>query len=262
MNTMHSFVRRNPILVFALLAYLFSWWPAPFMGGRILSWGLIFSAWIILAITEGKPGIRNWMQFITHWRAAWYWYLVGPGTIFFYTASAYVINILLGATVIHLPHFPDLTTLLTLLLVGGQWEELGWSGYALPALQERFTRHSNGALLAALVVGSMRMIWHLPLVLSGNIAWFDMVFLSFAIQLIFAWLFNRTGGSIPIIMLAHFVSNLNGSTYSGVFAGLEWTNYYVLFIAIALFTAFGIVWKSRRKLGQKKLGSHPAAANQ
>lgn len=262
MNAILSFARRNPILVFALLAYLFSWWPAPFLGGVILSWGLIPAAWIVLKITEGKPGIRDWKQRIMHWRVAWYWYLIGPGIIVLYVTSAFAINIMLGAVVIHFPQVPDLITCLTLLLVGGQWEELGWSGYALPTLQKRFASHSNGPLLAALTVGSIRMIWHLPLVLSGHIAWFDMVFLSFAIQLIFAWLFNRTGGSVPVIMLTHYVSNLSGSAFSGVFVGRQWTNYYVMFIALALLIALGIVWKSGLQLGQRETQGQSALANQ
>ena len=257
MKTTLTFIRRNPILTFALQAYLFSWWPAPFIGGSILSWGLIFSAWIVLTITEGKPGISRWKERITHWRVAWYWYLVGPGIIVFYTASAFAINLLLGAAVIHFPQFPDWRTCLTLLLVGGQWEELGWTGYALPTLQKRFASRPHGALMAALGVGSIRMIWHLPLVLSGHIAWFDMVFLSFAAQLIFAWLFNRSGGSVPVVMLAHYVSNLAGSAYAGVFVGQERMNYYGMFIALALLIAIGIVWKSGLKLGREKCNASP-----
>jgi uncharacterized protein len=258
MKTILSFVRRNAILPFALLTYLFSWWTAPFKDGHILTWGVILSAVIVLAVTEGRAGISNWKRRITHWRVEWCWYLFGPGIIVFYLSTAFILNILLGATVTHLPQLPDGRTILTLLLIGGQWEELGWSGYALPTLQRRFANQPNGAFLAALSVALIRAIWHLPLVLSGNIAWFDLVFLSLAFQLIIAWLFNRTGGSVPVVMVFHFTSNLFGSADTSVFAGQQWTDFYALFVALALLIALGILWKSGLKLGQENMQDRSA----
>jgi uncharacterized protein len=262
MNTILAFVRRNPILTFACLAYLFSWWVAPFMGGSILSWGLILSAGIVVTITEGRPGLTNWAKGMTHWQVAGYWYVIGPAIIAFYTTSAWALSLRLGATPIHLPQFPDLGTVLTLFLFGGQWEELGWTAYALPALQKRFADRSHGALLAALTVALIRAIWHLPLVLSGHVAWFDMVFLSIAFQLIIAWLFNRTGGSVLVVMVMHFTSNLFGSAGSASFAGQEYMGYYALFVAIALLIALGILWGSGLKLGLGETSGKRAAARE
>jgi uncharacterized protein len=248
MNPLFSWIRRHQMVTFTFLTYLLSWWTAPFIGGSILPWGLALSAWIVLAITEGRPGIRNWKQRISNWRVPGYWYLVGPSIIAFYQSSAFALNILLGATLTQYPHFPDLKTFLTLLLVGGQWEEIGWSGFALPTLQKRFANRPHGALLAALSVGGIRAIWHLPLVLSGHIPWFDMVFLSLAFQLIIAWLFNLTG-SVPVVMVFHFISNQFGSSFSRLFTGEQWTNFYVLFVMLALLIAVLILWRSGFKLG-------------
>ena len=248
MNTLFSYIRRHPMVIFAFLAYLLSWWTAPLIGGSILSWGPALSAWIVIAFTEGQSGISDWRRRITNWRVAGYWYLVGPGIIAFYQSSAFALNILLGATVSQFPHLPDLKTFLILTLVGGQWEEVGWTAYALPALQKLYVNRSNGALLAALTVGLIRTVWHLPLVLSGKIAWFDMVFLSIAFQLIVAWLFTQTS-SVLVVMVFHFTSNLFGSAFSGLFAGGQWTDFYVMFVALALIIAIMILWRSGFKLG-------------
>lgn len=248
MNALFSLIRRQPLVSFAILAYLLSWWTAPLIGGSILPWGPALSAWIVLSITEGRSGISNWRRRITNWRVAGYWYLIGPSIIAFYQSSAFALNILLGATVTQFPHFPDLKTFLTILLVGGQWEEIGWSGFALPTLQKRFGNRPYGALLAALTLSVIRATWHLPLVLSGHIPWFDMIFLSVAFQVIVAWLFNQTG-SVPVVMVFHFISNLFGSAFSGLFTSGQWTDFYVLFVTLALIMALLILWRSGFKLG-------------
>jgi len=48
-------------------------------------------------------------------------------------------------------------------LPGGMWEEPGWSGFALPRLQERYTGRRLGLLEASLMLGALRAAWHIPL---------------------------------------------------------------------------------------------------
>jgi hypothetical protein len=250
-NTILSFIKRHPVVTFATLAYLLSWWSAPFTNGQIMPQGPAVAAVIVLAFTSGRSGLRNLWHRITHWRVAWYWYVIGPGIIASYIAGAYALNLLMGASVINTPHLPTMGTFIELLLLGGWLEEPGWSGYALPKLQERFANRSNGALLATLGVGVIRAIWHLPLFIYGHIPWFDVVVSEIAIQLIITWLFNRSGGSVLIVMLFHLASNISGAVInSSVFTGIEWTNYFALFIALQSLIALGILWRSGLKLGQ------------
>ena len=44
----------------------------------------------------------------------------------------------------------------------------GWTGYALPTLQERL---ASRPLAASLILGALRSVWHLPLVISGAVPW-------------------------------------------------------------------------------------------
>jgi hypothetical protein len=251
MNTIYSFIKNHSIATFFVITYLLSWWSVPFADGRIIPYGPALAALIVLAITTGRQGLGDWWRRITRWRVAWYWYLIGPGIIASYQSLAFALNLLLGANLASYPQPPSMGTLITLLLLGGHLEEPGWSGYALPKLQERFAGHSNGALIATLVTGIFRAFWHLPLFIYGHIPWFDFLIFSFAFQIIISWLFNRSSGSVLVVMCFHLTSNIFGAVFnSSMFTGTEWTNYRALFMALACVIAMIILWKSSLRLGQ------------
>lgn len=249
MNKYLAFFSKYEVPLFLLLTYLLSWWSAPFTGGSIIPHGPALAALIVLGLAVGKHGVRKWWRRVTHWRVSFVWYLAGPAIILGYHAIGFMINLLLGAQVVSPPQL-SLGTLLMLLFVGGLWEEPGWSGYLLPKMKERFAHLPNGLLIAAFVTGVFRSIWHLPLFMYGHIAWFDIFIFSFALQLLIAWVFYRSGGSVPAVMLLHFVSNLMGSFTYPIFAGREHTMYTALFMSVATLFALVLIWKSQFKMNQ------------
>jgi len=132
-----------------------------------------------------------------------------------------------------------------LLVFGGEWEELGWSGYALPALQRRFANVAKGALLATLVLGVLRGVWHLPLVIVGAIPWYDAALMTpFVFQPIISWLYNRSRGSVPVVFVFHYASNLFSVFVSPVFTGPEKVQNTLLFYAFGFLAALWIAWRS------------------
>ncbi|WP_214108127.1 CPBP family intramembrane glutamic endopeptidase [Acrocarpospora catenulata] len=150
------------------------------------------------------------------------------------------------------PRFPVLGTLVAFLafFVAGLGEELGWSGYAIDPMQNRW-----GALPASVLLGLVWALWHLlPLVQAGRsagwIAWW--VVGSVGMRVIFTWIYNNTGKSVFAAALAHGLSNLawigpfldfgpDGYPYEGVrIAGL-----LIAFAAIAV----TVVWGSRTLSG-------------
>jgi len=157
-----------------------------------------------------------------------------------------------GAIVVQAPHWLAFGTFVQLLLFGGQWEELGWTGYALPKLQERFANHRNGALFAALTLGIFRAIWHLPLFLAGKMYWFDIFVFSFGFQIIIAWLYQRSGKSVPAVMLFHFMSNVLGGVTSSAFVGADRLMFYALFMSLAVLFAVMLVVFSQYKMQREK----------
>lgn len=55
-----------------------------------------------------------------------------------------------------------------------------------------------------------------------------------ALQFLVTWLFNRTRGSVLIVMLAHLTSNVvGGGLMVPLFGGADFTRFYILFIAVA-----------------------------
>lgn len=246
MNRSQQFFSKYELPLFLLLTYALSWWSVPFAEGRIIPHGPALAALSVLALTVGKQGVGTWWRRVTHWRIPFVWYLAGPAVILGYHALGFLLNVFLGAQMVSLPQL-SMGTFLMLLLLGGLWEEPGWSGYLLPKMKERFGSLPNGLLVAALVTGVFRSIWHLPLFLYGHIPWFDVFIFSFAFQLLIAWVFYRSGGSVPAVMLLHFVSNLMGSFTYSMFAGAEHMAYNALFMSAATLFSLALVLKSQFK---------------
>ena len=245
MSKYQSFFTKYELLLFLMLTYLLSWWTVPLMNGQLFPYGPAFAAVIVLGITAGRQGLGELWRRVTQWRIPFVWFIAGPAILVGYQAVGFVVNLLVGAQVASPPYI-SWGTFLELLLVGGLWEEPGWSGYLLPKMQARFGNRPNGLLIAALVTGSFRTIWHLPLFLYGNTPWFSFFIFIFATQLIVAWVFYGSGGSVLAVMLLHFVDNLTGSGFmSQVFTGAEWRSYYAIFTTLASLVALAIVWKSR-----------------
>ncbi len=96
------------------------------------------------------------------------------------------------------------------LLSGSIGEEMGWRGFAQPLLQKR-----AGALGAAVVLGVIWGIWHLNAELTTNqpLAAFlndapRSLLRMVATAILYGWLYIRTGGSLPVVMLAHAGHNI------------------------------------------------------
>ena len=249
---MKVFLKRYEKVFFFLLTYVLSWWSVPLMNGALIPQGPMFAGILLVALTTGRQGLRAYWKQLKNWRAGW-WYLIGPLLVVGYTAIAYAINLWSGAKQVEALQLLALGVFVQLLFFGGQWEEPGWTGYALPRLEEHFANRSNGQWIAALVLGVFRAIWHLPLFLAGKLYWFDIFMFSFAMQIIIAWLYHRSGRSVPAVMLFHLTSNVLGATMFPVFAGEERLLFYTLFMSIAMVFAVVLVWFSRIKFGPKKV---------
>jgi hypothetical protein len=95
------------------------------------------------------------------------------------------------------------------------------------------------------------VIWHTPLLAYGAIPWYDFVFGIFALQIIFTWLYNGSGASVLIAMIAHLFSNVMTAKLKPLFRPADQERYWLIMIAVEFFVALGLLIATRGRLGLK-----------
>ena len=139
--------RRQPLSVFFVLAFAISWLPYPFYvlgllpGPLFLPFGPLVAAVTVIAITEGKRGLRQLGSRMLRWRVRWWWWAVAVGLPLAVLATSTALTVQVwGASTVSWSGVPWLSFVgaFALRLVnpldGPMGEEPGWRGYALPKL--------------------------------------------------------------------------------------------------------------------------------
>jgi membrane protease YdiL (CAAX protease family) len=192
-------------------------------------------------IVGGPAAAGSIRRSLARWRVAPAWYGVA-----LLLTPALVLLAALGQRLFggNLPPYPwaGLGPALVVGLIVGLGEEPGWRGYLLPALQRR-----HRVLTASLIVGLVWGMWHLPMLVLVGHASLSMAFaIGFATytldmvagSILFAWLYNATGGSLLLTVLFHMSFNATLNVYwqsvEGPFATLL---SLVLWLAAATITA-------------------------
>ena len=141
------------------------------------------------------------------WRVGWIWYALAIGlplAVFLLTVG---LNVALGAGAPSLAQFSPWYVVIVVFAVrlidpldGPLGEEPGWRGFALPRLHT-----DRSSLLATLILALLVAVWHAPLLLPQFEFGIHPIELlaTFAITFWYAWLFNRTGGSVLMTVVAH-----------------------------------------------------------
>ena len=201
MSAIVTWTRRHRLVAFFGLTFLLSWWSWPFYAVDLaptafFPCGPLVAALIVIGIAEGRAGYRDLGARMIRWRVGWTWWLVAVGTPLAVLAVAAVANVAIWgapAPVLATMAWSQLALNAAVRFVnpldGPLGEEPGWRGYALPQLQARRSPLASGLVLAVFVA-----LWHLPLVVTGQLAGVALP-ITFAITLVYVWLFNRTGGS-------------------------------------------------------------------
>jgi len=242
-NPILSFMKRHSLIMFFCLAYALSWFGNLFELHSMFPMGPFLAALIMLALTSGKTGIFDFLRQIVQWRVGLRWYalvLLLPPTII---GVAMGLNLLLGAQLantVQLPPFADLLPTFLFILIGiGLGEEPAWRGFALPRLLIGRT-----ALAAALLLGLLHAIWHLPLFgleydMQNGLPWFLSV-MAFAI--VTTWLYNHTQGNLLLPILFHTAQNLTaGYLFNPTFSGADLIQLWWLMAALWCALAAAIV---------------------
>jgi membrane protease YdiL (CAAX protease family) len=220
--------RPFPLMYF-IIAFAFTgfFWGLAALGARgvipavpgltvIGTLGPLVAGVVVTAQESGRAGLRSLLGRIVHWRVAPIWYgvvLLGPILLYLVGLALEVVLLggqppSLGALIGVLPILVVVSVYMVIFVALG--EEVGWRGYALPALQARY-----GALVSSVILGVLWAFWHLPVFFNPDTHYSDLPFvLQLAFQIpvaiLFTWVFNSTGGSVLMAILLHAV--LNAST--------------------------------------------------
>jgi membrane protease YdiL (CAAX protease family) len=126
---------------------------------------------------------------------------------------------------------------LLIFFIGATGEEVGWSGYILDSMQNRW-----GALKAGIILGLVGAIWHvLPFIQAHRtptwIAWqcFNLV----ASRVLIVWLYNSTGKSVFAAILFHATSNVSWFLFPNCGSHYDPTITSIIKASIAAIVPFG-----------------------
>jgi len=203
-NGFRAFVRRRELVIFFVLSYLIAWSTLPF--GSFLAFAPIVSAVVVVLVAEGLPGLARLGRRLIKWRVNWIWYAAAIGLPLLVHAVGIGLNMAAGAPAPSGAQFQPWYTVLLLFGLrmvnftdGPLGEEPAWRGFAQPRLQSKWSPLASAALLGVLITG-----WHMPLVFMPQ---FDLALPDIASTVLvtfwYAWLFNRTGGSVLLPLIAH-----------------------------------------------------------
>jgi len=255
-----AWARQQPVFAFYLLAFAITWmgWlpQAAYSHGLFPFNSFIFyvfggigpmaAAYIVLYALYGKDeAVTRLFAPLLRWRVGFGWYVVAlVGSAVGWTAA----NAMRGELALmpdKLGPLPALVPAFLTYCAAAIPEELAWRGFALPRFQER----SGSALVASLIIGVLSAVWHLPLLLVRDsvMSTYPLApYLLYVVLLsvIYAWMFNSTGGSALILVIFHAGTNTFGN-----FLGLEQTA-VTLVLATLLVLVFGAA-RLRRSGGVK-----------
>jgi membrane protease YdiL (CAAX protease family) len=221
MGSITRFIKRHDLVVYFVLAYTIAW------GISFVVWAfnkfdaaqlqisdimVMFLAMLLgpslasitlTAIVDGRSGLRSLCARILHWRINIRWF---AAPLLF---PVVMLCVLLALSALISPLFlPSFSALgLIVGLLAGFFEEIGWTGFALPKLQLK-----SSPLVTGLIIGVLWGFWHGFVDYLGNISSMGTLWLAYfifgfvgamvATRILIVWVYNRTG-SILATQLMH-----------------------------------------------------------
>ena len=169
-------------------------------------WGPNLAAVIVTAAVSGGAGVLALLERVIRFRVGLVWYLLA---LLLVPVGGVLIRLASGLPLVltTMPGLSMAATLGVLMITGALGEEVGWRGFALPRLLERFS-----PIVASLLLGAVWGIWHLPSFFVSGLPQAGLqipVFLVGALSLsvIVTWMLIHARGSVFLSMLLHFSVN-------------------------------------------------------
>ncbi len=242
--SIRSWVARHELVLFFVLAFLLSWaiWPLMLLNpdsAPLVPFGPLLAALIVTALVGGWRGVAALLGQLGRWRVNPRWYVVALIGPFVLTGLAGAAAVVAGAPSPGFAVYSDwsgiVTSLVATAVIIGIFEEVGWRGFALPRMQR-----DHSALWAALVLGVIWAVWHLPELISDPSEREPVPYLLavLAYSVLITWLYNSTRGSLPIVILFHAAINTAAKflmpEFEGRYETTAWWSYAALYVLAAV----------------------------
>jgi len=191
-------LRRYPIVSFAILACLFGWLlyvlsalgPGPASPSNLPIAPIIAAA--IVAAGMGRDAWKEWTRYLGRFHAPLAWYALAVAAPVVIVVAAVLANTAFGAprpTAAQLAGWMELpAAFVFMLILVGFGEEAGWTAFAARRLLD-----ARGFAGAWAVLAAIRIVWHFPLMLSGDLLWVLGLGGNAAFQFLVLWIFMRSG---------------------------------------------------------------------
>jgi len=180
----------------------------------IVAWlaGPSIACLVITGVVDGKPGYRRLVARLLTWRVGVRWYALALlGAPLMYVAVAFALSLTAATFLPGILITSDRSALLVMglaygLVGGGFLEELGWTGFVVPRLRQRYSVLRTG-LFVGLLWGAYHfsiIFWSgshsgalgLAILLAQLFAWLP------AYRVLMVWVYDRTQ-SLLVAMLMH-----------------------------------------------------------
>ncbi len=265
-------IRRNPVLSYYVLTFVLSWGaimvevglrgfpvnPAQLAAmlpvlivAMLLGPGV--ASLLLVGVVGGKAGYHGLLSRLLKWRVGIEWYAIA-----FLFAPLLLMAVPLALSIEN-PEFiprifsdPDKRSLLRLALTAGVsvgiFEELGWTGFAIPEIRPRF-----GVLGTGAIVGFLWGVWHIPVIAlqsgtpSGTISVTNLLgatIFSFgllpAFRVVMVWVYDRCG-SLLIAIMMHMSLVVSNIIFGLASAKGMTSPIFTLALSAAFWIAFAVV---------------------
>jgi membrane protease YdiL (CAAX protease family) len=210
--------------------------------------GPLMAAPIVIGLTQGKQGLKDWWHRITRFRAPVWVYalsvLVPAGIIF----ASLGLSIISGGA--HAPTTGDLAAwsvwaggalflvdVFFQIIAGPLPEEAAFRGHGQNDLQKTMS-----PLMASFLIGIGVAIWHIPLLLQHEIPWVILVVLP-AVSIVYGWLYQNGKSVMPLILL-HLTQNVLGGNFVGQMLNEQENMIWLSFLTASyIVLAIGLAWR-------------------
>jgi membrane protease YdiL (CAAX protease family) len=229
MTAIKSFIEKHPLLTYFVLTFAITWGCMAIVIGpggfpmtteQFESLGpLVYLAMLVgpsaaglllTGLVEGRAGFRELLSRLLRWRVNARWYAVA-----LLTAPLLATAVLLALSLLSPEFLPALFTsndwpvlLLSGIVAGlvvGFFEELGWTGFAVPRMRPRY-----GVLTTGIIVGLLWGAWHflpfwesdsfsaalpLALLLARLFSWLP------PYRVLMVWVYDHTESLLVVILM-------------------------------------------------------------